>query len=221
MAIPGALVMGQSFEDAIAKLQSVTFESPETTDYESNQSHGFGRAAGIRGTMHIKDGSQTLATLTFSSNNRQMSHATGQLVLPSGATVAEATRETRSSIGSKFTFQRYDQSGGLQLSAPFCQPSCKWVVCAFACFIPTVGLGACYALSQISKTPHVINVNSMDGSTGYPALEIRKKGDSVISFGSLDSQGKLDLILTAICTVLEIHCAPPPNHNAGGGGGGM
>lgn len=192
---------------------------------------------GIQGSVPVNDASGTLlATLHFSSSNREMGVVSAKIVLVDGTDFAQLDRPARQNLfftnrnpfsvalggqmyatiasGPKGTLSRADGTGGLAFKMPWCQPVCKWVCLAFCCFFCTVGGSACVAACMGGNEPTVVNIRSLDGTVKHPplALDQGDRGDSC-DFGSMDPRGKLDLFLLVAAQVAERHCHPPQRSN--------
>ena len=202
---------------------------------------------GIAGASPLTDQEgKLIATLNFSSTNRDMGQLSAQLLLPDGRLFAQIERPVRQATfamaqdpstvfingahyatvdsGKSGRLQRADGSGGIAFNAPCCQPACKWLAFAFCCFFPTIGIASCYAMCQLEKAGRLVNLSSVDGAPGYAPLMFMQVFNEamryvVVDFGKypvLDERSKLDLVLLLACH----HCADHCDSEGGGGGGG-
>jgi len=200
VAVQGVVVTAPTTDPAIL-LQGVTSIKfgPAGSDALNWRMQGQGTgpfgmpAKGIAGSTPLTDQRGTLiATLRFSSTNRDMGQLSAQLLFPDGRPLAQIERPNRAATfamsqdpstvtingvpyatvdsGKSGSLRRADGSGGIAFNAPCCQPSCKWLCVAFCCFFPTVGLASCYAMCQLEKSGRLVNLSSADGSPGYAPL---------------------------------------------------
>lgn len=95
---------------------------------------------------------------------------------------------------------------------PAWQPRTKWLLCAFCCFLPTLGLGGCFGFYKSLKSDVIRNYEKIhQGAT----VELGTFIDDVIDFeGTSSWKEKLALLSLKAFMLVDIQTMPPQSHNS-------